>query len=302
MTRRTPKPDLSPQAQSAFDAYSHYLKESVDLRPATIRNYLSDLRQFIAWFERQHDHPFHSDQVTTPTLTAYRLYLKDDLDRKPSTINRHLVTLKRYFAWTTERGEIARDPAKPVRLVGEESNTPRHMADTDEQALLASVERSQNERDITIIKLMLHTGLRAGEVCGLRWDQVVLHKRSGYLKIWGKRNKYREVPLNRTSRATLNDFHQQCTNPDGVVFRSVKTGEALTTRALGFIVKKYAQRANLDVRPHDLRHRFGYRMAQTTPLHRLAQIMGHDSLDTTLRYVQATRGDLQRDVEQIAWE
>jgi integrase/recombinase XerD len=72
--------------------------------------------------------------------------------------------------------------------------------------------------------------------------------------------------------------------------------------ALGFIVKKYAQRANLDVCPHDLRHRFGYRMAQTTPLHRLAQIMGHDSLDTTLRYVQATRGDLQRDVEQIAWE
>jgi integrase/recombinase XerC len=128
MPRRSPKSNLSPQAQSAFDAYSHYLKESVDLRPATIRNYLSDLRQFIAWFEREPNRRFQTHQVTTPTLTAYRLYLKDDLDRKPSTINRHLVTLKRYFAWTTERGEIARDPAKPVRLVGEESNTPRAIA------------------------------------------------------------------------------------------------------------------------------------------------------------------------------
>lgn len=302
MSRRSPKPNLSPQARSAFDAYDQYLTTSLDLRPATIRNYLSDLRQFIAWFEQQYDKPFQPDQVTTPTLTDYRRYLKSDLERKPTTINRHLVTLKRYFAWAVEREDITRDPAKPVRLVAEEVSAPRHLEDTDEQALLASVERGQNERDITIIKLMLHTGLRAGEICGLRWDQVVLHKRSGYLKIWGKRNKYREVPLNSTSRDALKIFRQGVNDLDGVVFRSVKTGETLTTRALGFIVKKYAQRANLDVRPHDLRHRFGYRMAQTTPLHRLAQIMGHDSLDTTLRYVQATRGDLQRDVEQIAWE
>jgi integrase/recombinase XerD len=124
MTRRTPKPDLSPQAQSAFDAYSHYLKESVDLRPATIRNYLSDLRQFIAWFEQQHDKPFQPDQVTTPTLTDYRRYLRSDLDRKPSTINRYLVSLKRYFGCAIEREDITRDPAKPVRLVAEEASPP----------------------------------------------------------------------------------------------------------------------------------------------------------------------------------
>ena len=302
MSKRTPKPNLSPSAQSTFDAYDQYLTMSLDLRPATVRNYLSDLRQFAAWFEGGHDQDFHPDQVTTPTLTDYRRYLQIDLDRKPSTINRHLVSLKRYFGWATQHQGITRNPAQPVRLVTEETTSPRHLENTDEQALLANVERGQNKRDITIIKLMLHTGLRAGEVCGLHWDQVVLHKRSGYLKIWGKRNKYREVPLNSTSRDALKAFRQGADDAEGVVFRSVKTGEALTTRALGFIVKKYAQRANLDVRPHDLRHRFGYRMAQTTPLHRLAQIMGHDSLDTTLRYVQATRGDLQRDVEQIAWE
>ena len=44
-----------------------------------------------------------------------------------------------------------------------------------------------------------------------------------------------------------------------------------------------------------------YRMAQTVPLHRLAQIMGHNSLDTTALYSRATAADLQRDVEAIAW-
>jgi integrase/recombinase XerD len=57
----------------------------------------------------------------------------------------------------------------------------------------------------------------------------------------------------------------------------------------------------LDVSPHDLRHRFGYRMAESVPLHHLAQIMGHDSLDTTTLYIQGTKHDLQQAVETIAW-
>jgi integrase len=47
--------------------------------------------------------------------------------------------------------------------------------------------------------------------------------------------------------------------------------------------------------------RFGYRMAAAVPLDRLAQIMGHDSLDTTMIYVQGTKQDLQQEVEKIAW-
>jgi len=66
--------------------------------------------------------------------------------------------------------------------------------------------------------------------------------------------------------------------------------------------KKNAQRAKVcNVSPHDLRHRFGYRMAESVPLHRLAQLMGHDSLDTTMIYIRATRSDLQKEVEKIAW-
>ncbi len=55
-----------------------------------------------------------------------------------------------------------------------------------------------------------------------------------------------------------------------------------------------------DLSPHGLRHRFGYRMAQTVPLHWLPQIMGHDSLDTIMIYVQGTKQNLQQAVEVIA--
>jgi len=303
MSVRSAKPDLSALAQKAYKQYEHYLTTELDLRPATVRNYLSDVQQFMAWFEKQHDQSFALDAVATPTLTAYRDYLKHDLKRKPTTINRYLVSLKRYFSWASQTEQIQRNPADPVKLVTETTTAPEQISDTQETKLMAAVERENNQRDITMITLMLHTGLRVSEVCDLKWEHVVLQPRSGYLKIWGKRQKYREVPLNSTARKTLSELQfEQNPQADDVVFVSVRTKGKLTPRAIGFIVKKYAKRAEIDIHPHDLRHRFGYRMAKSTPLHRLAQIMGHDSLDTTMIYIKATQHDLQQEVEDIAWE
>jgi integrase/recombinase XerD len=87
------------------------------------------------------------------------------------------------------------------------------------------------------------------------------------------------------------------------LFRSEKRRVRLTERGLGYLIKKYVEEAKLrDVNPHDLRHRFGHRMAGTVPLHRLVRLMGHDSLDTTMLYVQGMKDDLQQAVETIAWK
>jgi site-specific recombinase XerD len=157
-------------------------------------------------------------------------------------------------------------------------------------------------RDRVLIVLLLHTGLRAGGICQLRRNQVKLGKQSGTLEVIGKRNKYRKVPLNATARKALEEYLSTLPADGIFLFPSGKTKEALSERALGYIIKKYAARAKLvDVSLHDLRHRFGYRMAESVPLHRLAQIMGHDSLDTTRLYIEGTKHDLQQAVETIAW-
>jgi integrase/recombinase XerD len=216
--------------------------------------------------------------------------------------NEVIARVLRYCAWAVEAGCIPRDPSKPAKLVAQEPRPPRHLTDKQEEALIAAVSGSGNRRDRTMLILMLHTGLRAREVCTLKREHVQLGKRSGTLKIWGKRNKYREVPLNATTRAALAEYLPTLPEAQAYLFPSGKTGQALTERALGQLVKRYARKAKLpDVHPHDLRHRFGYRMAESVPLHRLAQIMGHDSLDTTRIYTQGTRSDLQKEVEKIAW-
>ena len=108
----------------------------------------------------------------------------------------------------------------------------------------------------------------------------------GHSQFVGKRNKYREVPLNATARAALQVYLDTLAPDTLYLFPSHRTLGPLTERSLGLVVQKYAARAGVvDVSPHDLRHRFGYRMAERVPLHRLAQIMGHELADTTLLYI-----------------
>jgi integrase/recombinase XerD len=188
---------------------------------------------------------------------------------------------------------------------------PRHLTGQEENALIAAVTAHGTLRNRVVLTLALHTGLRAEELCRLQRSNVTLGERSGHLAIYGKRNKYREVPLNRTARAALAEYlstlpatspwlfvsNKQVTLPDGTKQRAPRA-----ERGLGYLIAKYARLAKVvDLSPHDLRHRFGYRMAQTVPLHRLALIMGHDALATTMIYVQGTKQDLQLAVEAIAW-
>src|SRR5207302_4996605 len=174
---------------------------------------------------------------------------------KPNSINRALISLKRYFSWAMQKRLISYDPSAPVKLVGEEEHAPRHLEDEEEQALVAAVTNEGTLRDRVLVVLLLHTGLRARAICQLRRDQVKLGKRSGTLEVVGKRNKYREVPLNVTARKVLEEYLSTLPADCVSLFPSGKTKEALSERALGYIVKKYAERAKLvDVSPHDLRH------------------------------------------------
>ncbi len=309
--KRRANPQLSSAGECALALYEQTIRSQEDLTPASVRNYLSDVRHFIAWYEAREAEragddlkrrDFDVQAITTPTLTNYRTYLQTTQRQKPASVNRSLISLKRYFGWAIRTHFITYDPAAAVKLVGQEDVAPRHLDDQEEQALLAAVTKRGILRDRVLIILLLHTGLRAREICQLRRDQVKLGKRSGSLEIIGKRNKYREVPLNATARKVLEEYLPTLPPDTVFLFPSGKTKGTLSERALGYIVKRYASSAKLpDVSPHDLRHRFGYRMAEFVPLHRLAQIMGHDSLDTTRLYIQGTKQDLQQAVETIAW-
>jgi len=300
--------NVSTQGELIITKFIEALTIREDLKPKTLKEYTGDLKQFIGWFEAPEHHEediiFCLEDVSTPTLTQYRDFMQRIKQLKPATINRRLITLKRFFGWAITEEFIRRDPSKPVKLVPEEKVSPRQMTNKEEATLVAATEHNGMLRDQTILIVMLHTGLRTMEVCDLSPRDISIGKRSGYLIVRsGKRNKQREVPLNSTCRAILEKYIAELSIDSAYLFPSGKTGNRLSERALRHVIQKYMKLARLEgLSAHDLRHRFGYVMAENTPLHRLAQIMGHDSLDTTMIYVKATRADLQSEVEKISWE
>src|SRR6266851_4659467 len=222
LVKRPAQPALSTAGEAAFAPYVSHLHEEQDLSVATRRNYSSDLRQFAAWCEhswaegQDELRPFAPTAVSTPTLTTYRSYLQTVLSLAPATINRHLVSLKRYFGWAVDAGLVARDPSRVVKLIPRTPQPPRHLTDREEEALMAAVSQHGNLRDRTLLIVALHTGLRAEELCGLKPEHVHLGRRSGHVSIYGKRNKYREVPLNSTARDALTGYLK--TLPDGATY------------------------------------------------------------------------------------
>lgn len=311
VTKRANRPMLFGAGKQILAQYERRLRIKEDLTDVTICNYLSDLRHFAAWCEalwkngRDEDLAFTPERVTTPTMTNYRTYLEKGLYFKPNSVNRSLISLKRYFAWLLSTGQAHYDPAKVVKLVGEEVSAPRHLNDQKEQTLIAAVTGAGNLRDRAIIVLLLHTRLRARELCRLTRSQVSLGKRSGTLSVHGKHDKHREISLNIAARAALLVYDsslQKPSNDTTSLFLSKKRHTQLTEQGLGYLIKKYVTRAQVnDVSLHNLCHRFGYRMAQFVPLHRLAQLMRHDFLDTTMLYVRGAKSDMQQAVETITW-
>ncbi len=311
------KLQLSAAGEKELERYGRDLREEQDLSAATLRNYLSDLRGFAlfcesSWSEGEESgESFSPRSVTTPTITMYRSHLKNVSELKPASINRYLVSVKRYFSWAADQGLVARDPARAVKLVPRVVPPPRHLSDKEESALVAAAENYGSLRDRTLIVTALHTGLRAEELCKLKPEHIKLGKKSGHLVVYGKRGKYREVPLNVTAREALREWTEPLPEGSPWLFpsRKAKTNgsgekepQPITVRGLGYAVKRCAELAKVEeVSCHDLRHRFGYRMAQRTALHKLAQIMGHDSLDTTMVYVRGTQSNLRNAVDEIAW-
>src|SRR5947209_8142534 len=155
--KRTAHPSLSPAGYEALASYEGWLHEREDLASASIRNYLSDLRHFIAWDETEREahiqDGFTPQAITTPALTRYRTYLQTVRRQKSASVNRSLISLKRYFGWASKQHIITYDPSVAVKLVGQEESAPRHLDDQEEQALVVAVTKARTLQDRVLIVL-----------------------------------------------------------------------------------------------------------------------------------------------------
>jgi len=273
---------------------------------SSAEGYTGDVVRFIDWFGRHSQ--FTPQAVSTLDLVEYRTWMQKEgstgTGLAPTTVNRNLNSLKSFFKFCHRRGYITYDPAKDIKLVTKSKKVaPKWLLRTEQSALVRAVKEAENLRDEAVVVVLLHTGLRISELSESRWCNVEINPRSGKIRVIGKGNKYREVPLNATARKILSIWAEKSQHTDQDYVFPGQNG-ALKVRSLFNIVTKYAYIARLqNVTPHTLRHTFCKNaLDMGMPLTELAMIVGHSTLEVTRIYTVPSESDLQGSVEKMAWE
>jgi site-specific recombinase XerD len=271
----------------------------------TIENYASDLRVFSRFFQGSTGEEFQAARITPTDIRDFKSRLVTVEQRSPATVNRRIYALRKFFLWAIAAGLAKEDPTAAVKGVQSTPLAPRSLPKKEVDRLLRAAERDENKRNLAILQVLRHTGIRIGELAALRLSDVETSERKGRVIIRsGKGSRHRVVPLNADARKAINDYLDVRPKvSDDHLFISQR-GQGLKEQAVELMVAKYAQAAGLDnVTPHQLRHSFGkHALDAGLDLVTVSKLLGHTRLDTTARYTTPSEQDLEKAVEKLEAE
>src|SRR5215208_1871920 len=157
----------------------------------TIRAYRSDLAHVARWFEGSTGEPFRAAAVTPTDVRDYKAHLVSVERRRPATVNRRLAALRRFCLWAKAAGRCSDVVTDGVKGVPAAPRSPKSLEKREVDRLVRMAERSGKKRDLALLQVLRHTGLRVSELCALRLDDVDVSERKGALTIRsGKGAKY----------------------------------------------------------------------------------------------------------------
>lgn len=292
--------------------FSDWLRNE-DKSESTIRTYLSVLERFTVWFEETDGEPFDPKKITTLTLLDYRSYQQNVLEMKPTTINKSIATLKTFFGWLADQGHIENNVASKVKMKRVQNNGDiRWLDDNQLNRLMYSLETEKNDlkrsRDNLTVLLMVKGGLRIEEVSNVKKSHMDL-KEDIISVVNGKGGKYRIIPLhNEIKKAAKRWLQLRNEIVDPVISDSdyllvSERSPQLSVRAISYRIDNYMDRCGLKeggYSAHSLRHTFCKNLVNSgVPIQNVAKLAGHDSIQTTMRYVEASQNDLKKAIQSI---
>ena len=295
--------------------YRDYLHDQ-DKSEQTIKAYMTDLRSFSRWCHQITGEALNLEKITPMEIIDYRNAMLD-WGKKPSTINRSLISISSLCQWAQQNDLIPNNPAEGIRSVAEEPLAPRALERKEQLALLRAVRRSDNLRDLAIITMLLHTGMRVSELCNLRVSDIRISTHSNMITVReGKGTKRRNIPLNSTVISVLKDYLKSLSNNEHVALITGANPEKdrflfygqkrmpLTDRGVRHIIQKYAYIAKIEqLSPHVFRHTCAKNLIDAgQSIDRVAKILGHSNVNTTAIYTIPTERDLHITMESISWE
>jgi integrase/recombinase XerC len=290
--------------QQHIDQFLEHLRYERNVSPHTLRNYSSDLEQFI-------DYLAPADSKTGlrnfPELTSIdHITIREWLgtlhiaEKKKSSIARKLAALRTFFQFLVREEILELNPAKLVATPRQEKKLPKHLSVEEAIRFIETpdVTTDLGKRDRAMLELMYATGVRVAELVTTNLADIDF--KNQLIRVTGKRRKQRIVPFGEPAALAIRDYLQVrdtflanapvTKRDEEAVFLNYQ-GTRITTRSVGRMVDKYiAICAGMhDISPHALRHSFATHLLDSgADLRDIQELLGHARLSTTQVYTHVS--------------
>lgn len=262
--------------------------------PHTLLSYSTDLEQFVHFLsvESPNTLPEEADVL----LIRAWVYSLGEAGAKPTTLNRKMACLRSFYRYLSEQGFRADNPMTRIKSAQLPKRQPSYMPEDSLNDWLAQHEFSPDyagQRDRLMLELLYGTGIRLSELIGLNMADVSGYE--GSIRVLGKRNKERLVPLHRGLLALLKAYISLRAefaplSPDSPLLLTDK-GERLYPVFVQRKVKAYLGQITHQKKrsPHTLRHSFATHLLEAgADIKAMRDLLGHSSLAATQVYTHHT--------------
>ncbi len=289
----------SPADDRMIDAFTDALWAERGLSRNTLAAYGSDLRQFDGWLQAA------GRDLLSVERSQIQSYLSDRIMGRASkrTTSRLLSTLKRFYRWAQRQGYVKSDPTAQVEAPKLSRPLPKVLTESEVEQLLAApdIDTVLGLRDKAMLEVAYASGLRVSELVGITLGQLNL--RQGLIRLFGKGNKERVVPLGEEAAHWLNRY-LQAGRAELLVGRDVRPEHLFITRRGGgmtrqmcwHMIKRYTRAAGItkSLSPHTLRHAFAtHLLNHGADLRAVQMLLGHSDLSTTQIYTHIAKARLR---------
>jgi integrase/recombinase XerC len=309
---------LAPAARHAVEAFVGHLRDERGLSAHTVAAYRRDLTQFLQFAGRA---GVTDPSQVEPLLLRRFLALQRTRGLAAASIARKAAALRTGFRFLARRGLVPDDPAAGLGVPRGPKRLPVVLKPRQVERLLAGPEPVDpvGLRDRAILELLYATGIRVGELCGLRLGDVDLA--ADTVLVLGKGAKQRLVPFGEPARAALLDYlvkgraamlpgtgraaspaaadRDRADDRDALFFN--RRGRPMTQRDVRAMLERYrvAAGAPAGTSPHTLRHSYATHLLEGgADLRAVQELLGHVALTTTQTYTHVSNERLRRVYEQ----
>jgi len=279
-----------------LDKFLEYLELEKRYSPHTITSYRKDLEDFCRFYLKTEA----SEDISKADKKIIRNFIVELSENRIAkrSINRKLSSLRSFYLFLLKIGDIEVSPTENISSLKFYPEKQIPMSEQEMQNLSDQMfTHVQDLLEKCILEVLYQTGIRKSELCGMTFENVNLD--AGEIKIVGKGNKQRVIPISENLAAVLKSYVQ--IRKPATEFKSYffvnKKGKKLTEKFVYLVVNKYLSLITTKEKrsPHILRHSFATHVLDNgAEISKVKKILGHSSLASTQVYTNANIEQLKK--------